>query len=807
MSFIRLLLVSLFLKVTWSDPFTPIGGNDNHNWNDGSESNSPSNSISDTSTPSLSRMPTPLLSNTPSPSLTNTYTSTQTISAIGSYLHTASTRPSSSSTQTSIVSQTPISTIAAVNPSSPYPTTQAMNFFTICYNSCINTCPSCGNNFCMSLCQQFLPNDENEPNPTPSVFRQSGTTSVSRSVTPFPYEYTPSQSPSNSVRSTYSSQISQSPYPSIYPSSTPFTSASMSTSVSDSCSTSASVSASISPSSELSPTSSSSLTALPTSSASIPSPLQTVAIQESYAFDATCAEGSYLLDTNLCAPCPSSPFVHAILIPGAVYIASILGLGILVSAITIPITKRYGGTIRGGLNRARYFLLTLWSILQILIQISDVYRRYPNLHPILYGLFTQLSVLTFHIPSTPTACLSIQPFLSQTIYGAMIVMIGIFVIVCIRSKIALLFIKWCLTLLFLLYGPLTKQFTSTFSCSEYSYESLHTILTAPEGVSNQTIVVVSTLYPSVFCGDSRQQIARLFSILALIGMWVGPIWISYIANRHASRLTPTYSICMVRKPPTQQVSLEEWNTEPLLQLFLNSPYQPTKSGWKLNELLSLVFLTVLLNLTDTYIGSSIALGYILLQFIIVGWFRPYRKETRFVLPVKGLTYLLSSTILGIRLTNSFEEGWTVPLLLTEFGMCLLVLIMAYFVSLIEGAQSEQHVIGFLLDAIQRLQMALKGVKHEQQRQMIVQSFLRDHPMISPMNLLEHAPSDLKQIIQTVRAIKSQTFQVVNPIQQSTVFVSVGTRPVSNSNYTLTKVVQEYTRAQFTPAHVKRKHGV
>ncbi len=208
-----------------------------------------------------------------------------------------------------------------------------------------------------------------------------------------------------------------------------------------------------------------------------------------------------------------------------------------------------------------------------------------------------------------------------------------------------------------------------------------------------------------------------------------------------------------------------------VKLLINSVYQHYFYWFKWMELFVL-FSIVLINefwiSVDGYSPANITLFSLLfgLSSIFLVYTRPYKNETKFLLPSKCLTNI-SLILFTIFLGNDslVDSVWAGPIIISLFCLTFVSLLGAYGYLLINGAKLEQAKITKNRNLLNLLLKVLNG-KPDAQKTM---KFLQDNQIYNPEDLLEQAYIDKRCEINT--AIKSLTdisskdlyFELANPL--------------------------------------------
>jgi hypothetical protein len=108
--------------------------------------------------------------------------------------------------------------------------------------------------------------------------------------------------------------------------------------------------------------------------------------------------------------------------PALIFVASLLGVGVVVLFLAWVISKKFGGTMGGSAGRCAKLLLFLFTSTQYLVQVGKTTRNIQSIPSILRNVFVALDVLQFSDLSVPPECSASPPFFTDKVI--MSIMLG-----------------------------------------------------------------------------------------------------------------------------------------------------------------------------------------------------------------------------------------------------------------------------------------------------------------------------------------------------------------------------------------------
>ncbi len=463
-----------------------------------------------------------------------------------------------------------------------------------------------------------------------------------------------------------------------------------------------------------------------------------------------CGQGEYAIGIE-CIACPNNPILSTILIPIAYYLAGFTLLGITTILITIPIMRKYGGTVRGGAYRSLQFLIAAWTLMQIVVQVSEPLQHALGLPTIIRSFFSMLAILNFRIPSAPAGCTQAPPFTLEIALFATILLLSFSVLVAhrITGTIWLRIRNGAITLLFMAYGPIANQVFGAMAC-----------------IQNTTGELMTKSNPYVLCREEGHQAAfwlALFTAILYLGIFPIVIWLRAIFSARSLAPVQNPLLLLPHRPLCARINADErFLRDPMISNISNGEYQIAQSSIKVFDLLMLGMLGAVGELATkgsavyTTLSCSIMAG--LLGVLLV--FRPYRKDTWFLYPSRILIILTATTVaVGTCLPNAFQTAGISQLITVELVTAFAVLGIAYCVSLIGGAKREEFIHKERQQMVQELQSILVGNPQFQQLRLIEQYF-------HARNVYDLEPFQqyfTKQMMYATKTPLRSVFNMKNPI--------------------------------------------
>jgi hypothetical protein len=499
-----------------------------------------------------------------------------------------------------------------------------------------------------------------------------------------------------------------------------------------------------------------------------------------------CSKGTYLED-NECKQCPENTILTALLYPVLILVGSFGTLFLFVYFITIPFVKKYGGTQAGAFKRSTAFIVEIWSIIQILVQVSESLNKIPDLaYPLPY-ILEVLTYLNLQVKSTPISCLTIRTFLLQIIIFSIILVTTFIYLILFLSKNPTYkkIQNYIVAILFFIYGPLTNQLFKILSFKEKNISYLEYIIMDHDGTLKDydfeqgiRSVIVSAIQPSVIYFEGYHKISLLLSTFCILFYGIIVPLSMYLSTKASSKnLLKTYNIAESIQTPlfvsnTLNKTIKKridrdlrFKRDPLLVSLTRGTYKTSRSLFKLIDISLLFYQSFLVNgLIGSFgfhpaLSTFSILGFITYIFLLINY-KPHTKEMHFLFSSKLVFYATSSTIIvSSMIPNTFHTSTFGYLIIIEIVVCLCTILISYIISLIEGQKKEKLFISESMRFINDIS------------KMVDPKDIQDYIQVNSIDCIDalfeiHGTtyeSVKNKIINAVNNSKQNEYQIINPI--------------------------------------------
>jgi hypothetical protein len=548
------------------------------------------------------------------------------------------------------------------------------------------------------------------------------------------------------------------------------------------------------------------------------------------------------MSENECKQCPDESILKILLFPVLILLGSFGALFTCIYLITVPFVKKYGGTQVGSFKRSVSFILTIWSITQILIQTSEVLDGIPNLVYPLPLIIDAFKHFNLQVKSAPISCLATKPFLLQTVLFSFMTLLCLLYLYLSHSKPtkANLLQKFLISSLFVLYGPLSSQIFKVFS---YKYKTItytdyllmdHDFKLSLSSFLNNNSgsiqVLVSASQPNVFFLESYHLICFCIAILlCVLYMVILPIYMYFSTLDVSRQLLGAYDTCNIKYPlfiANTYSSLiknrinkdERFKKDAKLNPFTTGVYKTSHSLFKLVDVALLLVQSFIVNTLILSFAFHPALSVIgccsigFYVFLLVKY-KPHLKEMRFLFPSKCMVFISSCTVLITSIIpNGLKSDIFAYIFFSEVMLCIATCLTSYIYCLIEGNKQEQALINANLQHILNIQQITMENYDAIDIDKEIQKYIRANTIDCPNALFEGCGvkyNSIKARIEYALDTSKKQLNIYNPIVPS-IFISTRNvyeevKPILFSNKdALFQNDDAPTKLTFTPKVVKKK---
>jgi hypothetical protein len=202
------------------------------------------------------------------------------------------------------------------------------------------------------------------------------------------------------------------------------------------------------------------------------------------------------------------------------------------------------------------------------------------------------------------------------------------------------------------------------------------------------------------CRESQHAVVLTLAILVSLLYFIGfPTLVCYKSHKKAKEIVTSYvldpfqPLFLERNRPSLRQRLERderFEREDITRPVVSGVYTVGRADWKWVDVGLLLWISALSQLFDpTFWTAGLQLGGIGLYGIGLVLYVPYKSETRFLFGSRVLVFASSATnILLSVIPGAAKSTFADMFLVVMLGLSFLVLVVAYFASLVAGAKWE-----------------------------------------------------------------------------------------------------------------------